>query len=201
MRDTPATSLRQGRDCIAGLWQLVGRGPRRSKQDSATGRSPFQPGPGKLPPYLAGRESEQALIREYLEVLAARDSPASDIILHGPRGNGKTALLLWTRHQAEALGIDVVRFSGKVVPTADSLARRISSEPRWLRWLGGFSTPWIGGVTLKDPERQVAAILARKARKRTALLAVDEAHRLGTSPGGLLLNEIRSCAAKNCPQC
>ncbi len=168
-------------------------------RDSATGRSPFQPGPGKLPPYLAGRATEQAVIREFLEVLAVREAPASDIILHGPRGNGKTALLLWARSQAEALGIDVQHFSGNVALTADSLARRVSSEPRWLRWLGGISMPWIGSVTLTDPARQVADVLARRARKRPTLLAVDEAHRLGASPGEVLLNEVQGLRGEGLP--
>lgn len=110
------------------------------RPDLARRRSPFRPGSGTLPPYLAGRVSEQSVIQDFLEDLAQRAAPPSDIVLYGPRGNGKTALLLWARKQAKSLGIDVVRFSGKVVPTAESLARRISSEPQQLRWLGGAFT-------------------------------------------------------------
>ena len=170
------------------------------RPDSATRRSPFRPGSGILPPYLAGRVSEQSLIQDFLEDLAQRAAPPSDIVLYGPRGNGKTALLLWARNQARSLGIDAVRFSGKVVPTAESLARRISSEPRLLRWLGGLSLSRVGGGrTLKDPERQVAAVLARRARKRPTLLAVDEAHRLGTTPGEVLLNEVQGMRGAEAP--
>ena len=169
------------------------------RPDSATTRSPFQPGYGTLPPYLAGRESEQALTREHLEVLADGEVPANGIIAHGPRGNGKTALLLWSWNEAGALGIDVLRFSGAVVPTTESLARRVSSEPPFLRWLGGFSLPWIGGMTLSNPERQVAAILARRARKRPTLLAVDAAHMLHSGPGQTLLNEVQNLRGRGFP--
>ncbi len=169
------------------------------RPDSATGGSPFRPGSGTLPPYLAGRALEQSLIQDFLNVLAQRTAPPSDITLYGPRGNGKTALLLWAGSQAKTLGIDVVRFSGKVVPTAESLARRISSEPRLLRWLGGLSLSGVGSVTLKDPERQVAAVLGRRARKRPMLLAVDEAHRLDPNPGEVLLNEVQDLRGEDAP--
>ena len=166
---------------------------------SATGDSPFRPGSGTLPPYLAGREQEQALIQGLLKVIAQRAAPASDIIVYGPRGNGKTALLLWARDQAEALGIDVLRFSGKVAPTTEALASRLSSRPRWLGWLGGFSLSGVGGVTLANPERQVGDILARRARKRPTLLAIDEAHMLQSEPGAVLLNEVQDLRGDGLP--
>ena len=166
---------------------------------AATEPSPFMPGQGKLPPHLAGREREPALIRRFLEVLARRGAPASDIAVYGPRGNGKTALLLWTRREAQALGIDVLRFSGAVVPTAQSLAGRTSAMPRWLRWLAGFSLPGMGNVTLKDTQRQVSAVLSRRGRKRPTLLAIDEAHRLGTEPGAVLLNEVQDLRGDELP--
>ena len=167
---------------------------------SAAERSPFQPGQGKLPPYLAGRSSEQGLIRKFLDVLAERDAPASDIILYGPRGNGKTALLLWARREAEALGIDVLRFSGATVPSLESLVSQTSAMPRLLRWLGGLSAPWVGGVKFRArARRQVRAILERRARKRPTLLAVDEAHRLGAEAGAVLLNAVQDVRGEELP--
>lgn len=57
--------------------------------DSATGASRFQPGSGTLPPHLAGRGSEQALIRGSSEVLARRAAPAGDIVIYGPEGRAR----------------------------------------------------------------------------------------------------------------
>ncbi len=56
------------------------------RPDSATGRNSCRHGSGKLPPYLAGREAEQALAREHLEILADGEAPASDAIPDGPGG-------------------------------------------------------------------------------------------------------------------
>ena len=86
------------------------------RPELAAGASPFQPGSGKLPPYLAGRESEQGLIRGCLGGLVQRTAPASDIILYGPRGNGKTVLIEWARREAEALKIPVANLNGGYHP-------------------------------------------------------------------------------------
>ena len=56
--------------------------------------NPFKPGPGRPPPYLAGRETEQRLLGTSLR--AAKGSGSGEIIvMYGPRGTGKTVLLNW----------------------------------------------------------------------------------------------------------
>lgn len=57
------------------------RGMLTGRANSLAVRSPFQPGRGKLPPCLAGREQEQALIRKFLEILSQSDAPPSDIVI------------------------------------------------------------------------------------------------------------------------
>lgn len=51
---------------------------------------PFQAGDGGLPPYLAGREYEQDLCWAFLSRLRRDRPPPHEIIIYGPRGNGKT---------------------------------------------------------------------------------------------------------------
>ena len=163
-------------------------------------RSPFSPGRGKLPPYLAGREAEQTVIRKFLDMVADRDTPTRDIVLYGPRGNGKTALLVWAQREAKALGIDVLRFSGPVVPSLESLIGRASTMPPWLRWLEGLPLLRVGDGMLSRPaSREVRAALARRARKRPTLVEVDEAHMLGTEVGGVLLNEVQELQGEGLP--
>ena len=138
---------------------------------------------------MAGREAVRALIRKLLGVLAHRNAPASDIVRHGPRGNGEPALPPWVRRQAEALETDMVRFSGSVIPTTESLARRNTAKPGPLRWLRCFSPPGIDGVKLQASEQAVSAKLARRARKRPTLRAADEARPLATELGTALLSQ------------
>ncbi|HZL36659.1 MAG TPA: hypothetical protein VFC78_15170 [Tepidisphaeraceae bacterium] len=58
---------------------------------AATGRvqNPFKPGAGHMPPYLAGRETEQ---KEFVRLLK-QDTILENLILTGLRGLGKTVLL------------------------------------------------------------------------------------------------------------
>ena len=65
------------------------------------GFNPFKPGDGQLPPYLAGRESEQNRLREILAEMSAGRSPAANILMYGPRGMGKTVLLNWLENEAK----------------------------------------------------------------------------------------------------
>ena len=62
---------------------------------------PFSPGSGHLPPYLAGREDEQAVFRKGLAKMSAGKSPPAATVLYGPRGMGKTVLLRWFKNEVE----------------------------------------------------------------------------------------------------
>ncbi len=167
--------------------------------DSAPGRSPFQPGRGKLPPYLAGRAQEQELIREFLESIAKRVPPASDVILYGPRGNGKTALIEWTRREAEAAKIHVAYLLGGDIAFVDQLAAALPTERRWLNTLRGFSSGPVGIRLRSLPPGPVSSALARRVRKGPFLILVDEAHMLGTEPGRSLLATVQAFQSKELP--
>ncbi len=71
--------------------------------------SPFVPGHGQMPPFLAGRGQEQNALIGLLAYLRAGRSAPRNAVLSGPRGNGKTALLRWLFETVEADGnIDAV---------------------------------------------------------------------------------------------
>ena len=57
----------------------------------------FAPGDGAAPPELAGRSTEQAVLLRCLADLADGCAPPHNIVLIGPRGNGKTVLLSWLK--------------------------------------------------------------------------------------------------------
>ena len=65
----------------------------------------FRPGTGARPPFLAGRAAEQRILAgaaEELDEKGERGRIPRNIILYGPRGNGKAALMLWLQDFAAA---------------------------------------------------------------------------------------------------
>ena len=72
-------------------------------------RNPFTPGDGALPPYLAGREKEQAALLRMVQDVASGYVPPHNVLISAPRGNGKTVLLHWTANQAQLKDWDAMR--------------------------------------------------------------------------------------------
>ena len=169
------------------------------RPDPATGDSPFQPGSGKIPPYLAGRVGEQALIHSFLKAIKRRDSPPSDIILYGPRGNGKTALIEWSRREAEAIKVSVTRLQGGSIQSDEQLAATLSVERRWVDALRGLTLGPVSVRLASLPPGPVASALARTVRKGPFLILIDEAHMLGVEPGRSLLNTVQECRSMDLP--
>ena len=157
---------------------------KRSRQ------GPFRPGPGALPPYLAGRDSEQALFRALLGDLHDGLAPPREIVLHGPRGNGKTALLVWLQQEAASYpDVDVLHFTPAGVPTETKLIERLLPAS-WLQRLAPREVS-VHGITWRpgrgDPPPLDEALAAR-VRKKALVLLLDEAHTLDAGFGCALLN-------------
>ena len=152
---------------------------------------PFRPGTGGLPPFLAGREPEKALFSSLLAVLDRGEPTPSEIILYGPRGNGKTALLAWVQEvAAPSYAVDVIRLTPSNIRTGLQLAERLLPKIWWdaivpdtiaLRGL-----TWRPGEGAPPPEAD--QVLAARASKRALVLLLDEAHTLAPGVGAELLN-------------
>ena len=153
-------------------------------------QGPFRPGAGGLPPYLAGRTSEQALCRALLGDLRDGLAPSRDLVLHGPRGNGKTALLVWLQQEAAGYaGVDVLSLTPAGMPTETKLVERLLPASWWQRFAPGQVS--VQGITWRpgrhDPPPLDEALAAR-VRKTPLLLLIDEAHTLDITVGRALLN-------------
>ena len=154
-------------------------------------RGPFQPGYGAAPPYLAGRGTEQALFRDLLEDLRNGIPAPGDVVLYGPRGNGKTVLLGWLEDAiAETPEVDAVSPTPSEIGTAGQLADLLLPRSWWEQFApGGVS---VGGVGInwrpgkEGPPRASEALSARAQRKPLVLL-LDEAHTLDPEVGRALL--------------
>ena len=152
---------------------------------------PFQPGPGTPPPYLAGREKEQALFRAWGGAVAQGIPPPSEVILHGPRGNGKTALLAWVQqHLVAAPGVDVVEMTPAELETPAQLAEQLlpaaglgELAPKEISLVGLTWRPGEDRPPLTARQR-----LALRASRRPLVLLLDEAHSLDPVVGRALLH-------------
>lgn len=162
---------------------------------------PFQPGPGGMPPYLAGREAEQTLFRTLLNRLRDRVPLPGEVVLYGPRGNGKTVLLGWLEDEAAAVGAvetlvlspgsiaDVSRISELVLPTSwwDRLTPQ-EIEVAGLTWRPGAGS---------GPPPSLEDLLRARVRRRPLLLVMDEAHTLDREVGRVLLNASQRVRRKH----
>ena len=152
---------------------------------------PFQPGPGGMPPHLGGREREQELFRTLLARMENRTPLPAEVILYGPRGNGKTVLLRWLEDEvASRRGIETVVLLPSSVPDSGRLAERLLPKSWWDRLtpeqvaLAGLS--WRPGTAGAPPPPE--EVLAARARKAPLVVVVDEAHTLDLGVGRALLN-------------
>ena len=163
--------------------------------------SPFVPGYGALPPYLAGRHDEQKELRKLVAYLEnGRGAPRS-AVLTGPRGNGKTALLRWFQHDIEAgeNDIEVIWLTPSEIPSLDVLATELvppgrfaSLRPETLSFSVGIGRL---GWELGNRPRSLTRLLTERCNQRPLVVLLDEAHNIGHEVGHALLNASQSVAA------
>ena len=161
-------------------------------------RVPFRPGTGARPPYLAGRGEEQKLLREYLCDLDACLAPGTFVVLYGPRGNGKTALLGWLEREA---GRSFGAATSVVLPTQIPDGRSLVTRIRRTRWYDRLTSGTIAGVGLswqanEPPAAATERVLTARARTKPLLLLLDEAHRLRPEAGEALLTAAQRVSAE-----
>ncbi len=166
----------------------------------STGLSPFQPGTGALPPYLAGREEEQSLFRGYFDALRSGRSAPAPILLYGPRGNGKTALLRWAKREVDADGgLDTHWLVGSNIPSPGDFVARLGLGS-WLRKIAPESVSIAGvGVSLRGGEDRpllLAEALEARAKAKPLLILLDEAHTLKPEVGQWLLNAAQAAGSE-----
>ena len=151
---------------------------------------PFRPSPGRPPPYLAGRGREQSVFRRLLTELEERRPPPREVVLYGPRGNGKTTLLAWVeREAAPGTRVEVLRVTPSEFHGSEDLAGLLRPR-RWWRRIVPDSLS-VKGVRFRSPGRSASRlkeIVRRRVERRPLALLVDEAHTLDKKAGRALLN-------------
>ncbi len=153
-----------------------------------------------MPPYLAGREAEQAVFAKAMGIMQS-DGIGNIIVMYGPRGTGKTVLLGWLENQCEEQGIDVAH------TTPSTGLKSIDSLPKLLlptNWLPDEISASAGGIlsakwTNPDTGKKVdfAEHLVQACQKRSKVLLLDEAHTLAPDVARELLNISQLTARKS----
>ena len=156
----------------------------------------FTPGDGAVPPALAGRKTHQDMLSLCLADLAGERSPPHNVVLVGPRGNGKTALLNWFKRECQHRGVDAVALTPRDIADPEQLAAALVRPSLWRRLAPRkVAVAAVGALEWRvsenaatHPAGPLARRLAARCRKRPVALLLDEAHTLAPAVGGLLLN-------------
>ena len=151
----------------------------------------FSPGTGATPPALTGREREQAVLTQCLADLLDGASPPHDVVLIGPRGNGKTVLLNWFEracrdHEAD---VDVAALTPNDIPTVTSWSSFCLRRRRWRSCCpGAWRRSRSSGRRRQSGVRNLRTELTARCRKKPLAVLIDEAHTLDLEVGRTLLN-------------
>ena len=170
----------------------------------------FTPGAGAVPSYLAGRKEEQATFQACVKSLKNGRSPSRDLILYGPRGNGKTALLRYLQtktRQQEGSSLGVLWATPRELANPGKLVDLIIGDYATLRskiQSAGFSFHF--GIAKADTQVDLSKrpltlgdLLQERCQHQPLILIVDEAHRLDPQMGEDLLNASQNARAEGCP--
>ena len=166
------------------------------QKKAVTSSCPFDPTPGRLPPYLAGREHEQRSIAEYLDLLQHGEQAPFAAVVFGPRGNGKTALLEWSQCLALEKGVDVINVASSMIDTEDDLLRKLSAGPWWSGIVEAVSGFGLHLRLNKHRAKPIEEALVRRLRRRPLLLLIDEAHTIAPGVGRRLVQAAQRVNGK-----
>ncbi len=170
----------------------------------------FTPGDGAgIPPYLAGREKEKQFFELAIYSLMEKHQGHQNMIVYGPRGNGKTSLLEklseCTRSEYGD-NLELLWATPSEIRTSEKLEHWIRSEGKpatpVVQDIRGKAGAWVleGSANLKiqRPDGIKAAIRERCAANPLVLI-VDEAHRLDKQVAEVLLNASQTVRREKIP--
>ena len=163
----------------------------------------FVPGSGVAPPLLAGREGPLQKLADLIGYLQEDGCAApGEVVLFGPRGNGKTVLL--DTFQKQCAGTDTIALAPTQIGSCSALAATLLFEDEGFRnfaenyksdkvgiRFAGFSSEW-RKMNQADKDNHallhLVSLLTERCKHKPLVVTVDEAHTLDVEVGCLLLN-------------
>ena len=166
-------------------------------------RNPFRPGAGALPPVLSGRERELELAFDLLRTLEQGDPPPRGLLFFGPRGNGKTTLLVRIAEDARRRGMRAEKLAVSCLADRRELTRRLQEKAGLVgaRITGAQAAGF--GVSAEPPSRSedVEELLLAwiGAAKAPLVILLDEAHIVEPDPGRILFDAVQEATSRSLP--
>jgi len=171
--------------------------------------NPFTPGSGQRPPHLAGRKKEVYDIFKHVGATANGDLVARDVVIYGPRGLGKTALLREIAEKLESLGVHATLelITATYMQSAEDARGKligVVGQPLWealrpqewgLDWRG-VKAKWQRGELSRSEVRKG---LVAKCKSKPLILLIDEAHMMSPAACGELFNEVLTIRGRGGP--
>ena len=164
----------------------------------------FKAGDGAMPPALTGRTAEQAVLRRCLVGLGNGEAPPHNVVLVGPRGNGKTVLLRWFQDACAKSepAVDVLWLTPSALPDPAGLLHALAPRrgiakllPRKIGIASNGSAEW----ARSNGPRDLAEALASRCRRRPLIVLLDEAHTLDGNICSTLLNASQQVRGAQAP--
>lgn len=165
-------------------------------------RNPFRPGRGVMPPVLAGRDEELARAGRLLDQLADGETPAQDLLLYGPRGNGKTALLARIADRARELGMRPERLPVAELDSKASLVRALRERIAPPARVTGVQVAMVGVTAERSaPLAGVDSLLAAWIQRadRPLVLLLDEVHAASPEAGRGFFDAVQTAKTDGLP--
>ena len=156
--------------------------------------NPYRPGRGVAPPVLAGRASVLDIAEERLDVLGAGGMPPQDLLLYGPRGNGKTTLLIEIERRARERGLRVEELPVDALTTEEKLVRHLQERAGVLGpQITGAQVAGIGVSAARSaPTREIRLLLAAWIGAGPLVIVMDEVHALSPKAARPFFDAVQS---------
>ncbi len=155
-----------------------------------------------MPPVLAGREAELARAGRLLDRLAEGETPAQDLLLYGPRGNGKTALLARIAERARELGMRPERLPVAELDSKASLVRALQERIAPPARVTGVQVAMVGLTAERSaPLAGVDSLLVAWIQRadRPLILLLDEVQAASPEAGRGFFDAVQAAKTDGLP--
>ncbi len=171
--------------------------------------SPFTPGFGSFPPAFVGRERFEDQMLDFVRSVADPNRANQPLLIYGPRGNGKTALVAWlVRNRPRDIDVEVLVGDTMKINGFPALVAALDIHPhdatKTVHKTGGKVLGVLSGELVREASRPAESgnpavlmdLLAERCQQRPLALVIDEAQLLEPGLGRFLIGAATDVSAR-----